>query len=303
MDKLQALRAFVEVAESAGFSEAARRLGMATSSVTRLLDALEQSLGTALLTRTTRQVTLTDAGSAYLAQVQRLLAEMEEADDSIADTGGEPVGPLRVSMPVTYGRLCLGPHIASFLEKYPRVSLDLVMSDAFQDLASERIDVAVRIGVRSQEPNLVVRILGEHHRFVVASADYLARAVTPRKPQELGAHECLLFSYGPGRQRWTFQRDTYAEHVEIGGRLRVNSSDMLREAVLGGAGVALLPEWLVGSDVQAGRLQRLFEDWQVNPHQENVSVYAAYLPNRRHSAKIQALLAFLDEHIQQRGGH
>ncbi len=272
-------------------------MGVATSSVTRLIDALEQSLGTALLTRTTRQVTLTDTGTAYLEQVLRVIAELEEADDSVADTSGEPVGPLRVSMPVTYGRLCLGPHIASFLKTYPRVSLDLVLSDAYLDLASERIDVAVRIGVRSQEPNLVVRTLGEHHRFVVASPEYLERAGLPLKPQDLAAHECLRFSYQPGRQRWAFLRGGDTEQVEIGGRFLVNSSDMLREAVLGGVGIALLPQWLVGNDVRAGKLQRLFEDWQVNPQQETVSVYAAYLPNRRHSRKVQALLEFLEQHV------
>lgn len=297
MDKLQALQAFVEVAESRGFSEAARRMGVATSSVTRLIDALEQSLGTALLTRTTRQVTLTDAGTAYLEQVLRVIAELEEADDSVADAGGEPVGPLRVSMPVTYGRLCLGPHIASFLKTYPRVSLDLVLSDNYLDLASERIDVAVRIGVRSQEPSLVVRTLAEHHRFVVASPEYLERAGLPLKPQDLAVHACLRFSYQPRRQRWSFLRHGETEQVEIGGRFLVNSSDMLREAVLGGVGIALLPQWLVGNDVRAGKLQRLFEDWQVNPQQETVFVYAAYLPNRRHSRKVQALLEFLEQHV------
>ena len=116
MDKLLALRAFKEVAETGGFSKAARRLGVATSSLTRQLDALEASLGSALLTRTTRQVTLTDAGSAYLEHVSRVLSDLDEADGAVADTGAEAVGPLRVSMPVTFGRLCVGPHIAGFLE-------------------------------------------------------------------------------------------------------------------------------------------------------------------------------------------
>ena len=128
-----------------------------------------------MLTRSTRQVTLTDTGQAYLEQVARVLADLDEADESVADTGAEPVGPLRVSMPVTYARLCLGPHIANFLQAHRRVSLDLVLSDAMLDLASERIDVAVRIGVPVAEANLVVRRLGEHHRFVVASHDYIAR--------------------------------------------------------------------------------------------------------------------------------
>ena len=299
MDKFLALRAFVAVAESGGFSKAARRLGVATSSVTRMADALEASLGTALLTRSTRQVTLTDTGQAYLEQVARVLADLNEADDSVADTGAEPVGPLRVSMPVTYARLCLGPHVANFLQANPRVSLDLVLSDSMLDLASERIDVAVRIGVPVAESNLVIRKLGEHHRFLVASHDYIARAGAPVQPQDLAAHECLRFSYQSGPQHWTFvQKGKADERVEVDGRLRVNNSDVLRDAVLGGLGIALLPQWLVGNDVRSGRLMRLLEGWNVNPQLETVCVYAAYLPNRRHSRKVQALLTFLERHVE-----
>lgn len=298
MDKLLALRAFAAVAESGGFSKAARRLGVATSSVTRMADALEASLGTALLTRSTRQVTLTDTGQTYLEQVARVLADLDEADESVADTGAEPVGPLRVSMPVTYARLCLGPHIANFLQAHHRVSLDLVLSDAMLDLVSERIDVAVRIGVPVAEANLIVRPLGEHHRFVVASHDYIARFGAPLQPQNLTEHEVLRFSYQPGPQRWTFvQQDKPNEHVEVEGRLRANNSDVLREAVLSGLGIALLPQWLIANDVSSGRLMRLLEGWDVNPQQETVCIYAAYLPNRRHSRKVHALLDFLQAHV------
>jgi DNA-binding transcriptional LysR family regulator len=298
MDKLLALRAFAAVAESGGFSKAARRLGVATSSVTRMADALEESLGTALLTRSTRQVTLTDTGIAYLEQISRVLSDLDEADDSVTDTGAEPVGPLRVSMPVTYARLCLGPHVAGFLKAYPRVSLDLVLTDAMLDLASERIDVAVRIGLPTAQQNLVIRKLGEHHRSVVASHDYIERAGAPSVPQDLIEHECLRFSYQRSRQRWNFVREgADDEQVEVTGRLLVNNSDVLREAVLSGLGIALLPDWLIGHDVRSGRLLRLLEGWQVNPQLETVCVYAAYLPNRRHSRKVQALLTFLVQHV------
>lgn len=298
MDKLLALKAFVAVAETRGFSKAARRLGLATSSVTRMADALESSLGTALLTRSTRQVTLTDAGQAYLDQVSRVLNELDEADDSVADVGAEPAGPMRVSMPVTWARLRAGAHIADFLKAHPRITLDLIVTDTMLDLASERIDVALRIGSPSATPHLVVRRLAEHHRFLVASPDYLARTGTPVCPDDLTRHECLRFDYQQGLQRWHFVqpgRDSAA--VEVDGRLCANSGDVLREAALSGLGVALLPQWLVDDDVCAGRLQRLLKDWRVNPLQDNVCVYAAYLPNRRRSRKVQALLSFLQECI------
>ena len=272
-------------------------MGVATSSVTRLMDALEESLGSALLTRTTRQVTLTDAGAAYLEQVTRVLSDLDEADGSIADTGAEAVGPLRVSMPVTFGRLCLGPHVAGFLEAHPRVSLELVLSDAYVDLAADRIDVAVRIGTPANQPHLIVKHLAEHHRYVVASHAYLERRGVPSLPEELSHHECLRFAYQAGPQRWSFGLPDKVTHVEVNGRLAVNNSDVLRESVLSGLGIALLPQWLVHDDVRAGRLRRLFEGFSVNPQDQTVCVYAAYLPNRRHSRRVRVLLEFLQERV------
>lgn len=219
-----------------------------------------RSLGTALLTRTTRRVTLTDAGAAYLEQVSRVLSDLEEADGSVSDTGTEAVGPLRVSLPATFARLCLAPHIASFLRENPRVSLDLVLSDAYVDLVSERIDVAVRIGTPALQPQLIVRNLAEHRRYVVASHAYLQRHGTPLIPEELSKHECMRFSYQPGPQRWSFRhRDGQLQHVEVQGRLAVNNSDILREAVLDGGGISLLAEWLIREDVRVGRLRRLLK--------------------------------------------
>ena len=291
-----ALRAFREVATLGGFSKAARRMSVATSSVTRLIDSLEQSLGTPLLTRTTRKVTLTDSGVSYLEQVSRLLTDLDDADSAVADTGTEPAGPLRVSMPVAYGRLFFGPRIAGFLEAYPRVTLDLVLSDLNVDLATERIDLAVRIGESWKHPNLVVKKLGEQHRFVVASHEYLARRGVPANPQALKDHECIRYHSQAG-QLWTFEAHGRVDQVEVGGRLSVNSSGVQREAALGGHGIALLPEWLVADDVRTGRMRRLFEDFNVNPEDETASVYVAHLPNRERSMKVQALLAFLQQQI------
>lgn len=293
MDKLLALRTLVAVAETGGFSKAARRLGVATSSVTRLMDALESSLGAVLLTRTTRQVLLTDAGASYLEQVSRLLADLDEADSSIADSKAEPVGTLRISVPVTYSRICLGTHLSGFMKAYPRVKLDVVASDSYLDLAVERLDLAVRIGVPSRDEQLIVKKLAENRRFLVASRDYLQRRGPPATPKELATHDCLRFAYRPGRQRWTFRTDKNTEQVDVDGHFIANSLDILHEAVLGGHGLALLPEWLVQDDIRAGLLMRLFEDWNVTPQAGEVYVYAAYLPNRRHSRKVHAVLQYL----------
>lgn len=297
MDKLLALQTFSVVAETGGFSKAARQLGTATSSITRLMDSLESSLGVSLLTRTTRQVTLTDAGVTYLEQVSRLLSELVEADESIADTREEPVGTLRVSVPVTYSRIVLGPHLSAFLDAYPRMSLDLVVSDAYLDLAVDRLDVAVRIGVPAQDPGLIVRQLMENRRIVVASRAYLKRFGIPTAPGDLAEHQCLRFPYRQGRQSWVFTRGERTEKVEVSGRLTANSLDILREGVLNGQGIALVPGWLVQNDIVAGEMLPLFDAWAVLPLAGDAQVYAAYLPNRRHSRKVRAFIAFLAERV------
>ncbi|MDR3385542.1 LysR family transcriptional regulator [Paraburkholderia sediminicola] len=300
MDKLLALNTLLEVADAGGFSKAAQRLGVATSSVTRLMDSLEVSLGTALLTRTPRKVSLTDAGIAYVEQVGKVLDDLAEADESVFDSGASPVGSLRISVPSTYSRLRLAPHLAAFLSENPRVFLDVVVADHFVDLALDRIDVAIRIGLPDRDANLIVRKLANNLRYVVASHDYLARSGTPETPQALEAHECLRVAYGGGyrtRQVWTFRRDSVDERVEVRGHLLSNSLDLLLEAVIAGRGVALLPEWLVGAEIRAGRLMRLLETFDASPHQGDAVVYAAYLPNRRHSSKVRSLLQFLEARL------
>ncbi|MDE1182133.1 LysR family transcriptional regulator [Paraburkholderia sp.] len=304
MDKFLALNTLLEVADAGGFSKAAQRLGVATSSVTRLMDSLEASLGTALLTRTPRKVSLTDAGIAYVEQIGKVLDDLAEADESVFDSGASPIGALRIAVPSTYSRLRLAPHLAAFLTDHPRVMLDVVVADHYADLALDRIDVAVRIGSPDRDGNLIVRTLSANPRYVVASHDYLERAGRPPHPQALDAHECLRFSYGGGyraRQAWLFRAHADDAHdtfgVDVRGHLQSNNLDILLEAVLGGRGIALLPEWLVADEIRAGRLMRLFERFDASPHIGEAVVYAAYLPNRRHSSKVRAFVQFLESRL------
>jgi DNA-binding transcriptional LysR family regulator len=304
MDKLLALNTLLEVADAGGFSKAAQRLGVATSSVTRLMDSLEASLGTALLTRTPRKVSLTDAGIAYVEQVGKVLDDLAEADESVFDSGASPVGALRIAVPSTYSRLRLAPHLAAFLADYPRVFLDVVVADHYADLALDRIDVAIRIGLPNRDANLVVRKLADNPRYVVASHDYLERSGMPQTPQALDAHECFRVAYGGGyrtRQVWTFRGEAVEERVEVRvevhGHLLSNSLDILLDAVLAGRGIALLPEWLVAADIRAGRLMHLFQNFEASPHNGDAVVYAAYLPNRRHSSKVRAFVQFLESRV------
>ncbi|MDR5827068.1 LysR family transcriptional regulator [Caballeronia sp. LP006] len=304
MDKLLAVMTLLEVADAGGFSKAAQRLGVATSSVTRLMDSLEDSLGAALLTRTPRKVSLTDAGIAYVEQVSKVLDDLAEADESVFDSGAAPVGTLRISAPSTYSRLCLAPHLATFLAEHPRVFLDVVIADHFTDLALDRIDVAIRIGRADRDANLIVKKLADNPRHVVASHAYLARNGTPQTPQDLDAHECLRFAYGGGyrtRQVWTFRRDGDEQRVDVRGHLLSNNLDILLESVVSGRGIALLPEWQVAPDIRAGRVVRLFEQFDASPHSGDAVVYAAYLSNRRQSSKVRALVQFLETRLRASG--
>lgn len=301
MDKLLALRMLVEVADAGGFSKAAQRLGVAASSVTRTMDALEASLGAALLTRTTHRVTLTDAGTSYVEHVSKILDDLVEADDSIVDSGGELFGTLRISVPSTYSRLNLAPHLASFLREYPRVVLDIVVTDDHVDLGADRIDVAIRIGAIEQDDPLIVRTLADNARYVVAAQDYLDRQGVPRSPSALGEHECLRIPYESGpplkRQRWVFRRDGVEEHVDVKGPLIANSLEILAGAAAAGRGIALLPAWLVASGIRNGALTRLFEGFEVTPQSGGSAIYATYLPSRSHSKKVRSFVQFLEARV------
>ncbi|MGE8499587.1 MAG: LysR family transcriptional regulator [Pseudomonas sp.] len=295
MDKLLALKLFVDTVDAKGFSAAARKAGVATSSVTRLVDALEAELGTVLLNRSTRQISLSEAGAAYYARARAILDAVAEADAQVADRGEEPVGLLRVSVPVEFGRRLIAPHLGRLLARHPGLELNLTLSDDIVDLLGERIDVSIRLGNALHNEDIVSRPIGQFQRWLVVSPDYLATHPLPTVPEDLLQHPCLRFDYGTPQQDWTFQRAGERHSVSVNGRLRSNNADMLREAALSGAGVALLADWLVRADVSSGRLTRLLEDYETNPGQARTSINALYLPNHRGSRRVNAFIDFLEE--------
>ncbi|KAI3590871.1 Transcriptional regulator, LysR family [Cupriavidus sp. U2] len=297
MDKLLALKMYVETVDAKGFSAAARRMNLATSSVTRMLDGLEASLGTVLLNRSTRQVTVTEAGASYYQHARQILEAVAEADASIADHGDQPVGQLRVSLPVAFGRCCISPHLGAWLARYPQLELDVELTDSIVDLLGARVDVSVRLGSAAAYDNVIAREIGRFRRLVVASPAYLDRHGTPAEPADLVNHRCLRFSFGARDQVWRFHPETSDGgepiSVPIGGPFRSNNIEVLRDMALAGNGIALLPDWLVDADYAAGRLTVLFDDWAVTPNQSSSVVTALYLPSQRGSRRIAAFLDFL----------
>lgn len=292
MDIFAALNAFVSVVDNGGFAKAARGLGMATSSVTRQVNALEGHLGTQLLNRSTRSVTLTDAGARYYEQAVRVLGDLEDANRSISETDGPPRGLLRVSLPVAFARLHVAPAISEFLRACPDIELDLMMSDGMVNLVEERVDLAIRIG-SLESSSLIARKIAPHRRVVCASPDYLGEHGEPRTPADLAQHACLAFAYAGTGQSWRFAGPSGETEVAVKGPLRANNSEMLREAAIGGSGLILMPTWLVGGDIEAGRLRAVLTDWDAGPGGADAAINAVYLPNRRGSKKVRAFIEFL----------
>lgn len=301
MDKLLALKMFVQAVDSKGFSSAARQLGLATSSVTRMIDGLEAELGAVLLNRSTRQISLSDAGAAYYLKAREVLNAVAEADASVTDRGELPAGHLRISVPVALGHRLIAPHIASLLKRYPQLVLDMTLSDDIVELLGERVDLAIRLGSAAVMDGVVSRPVGHFRRRVVASAGYLNAHGFPEHPMDLMQHECLRFSYGPKQQVWTFLKEGEETRVPIEGRFKSNNAEVLREVALAGGGVALLPDWLVNEDIGSGDLTSVFESFVINPNDASSAISALYLPNHRGSKRVNAFIDFISELLGPEG--
>ena len=245
MDMFAAMGAFVAVAGSGSFAAAARKSGVATSSLTRQVDALEAEIGASLFNRSTRGLTLTPAGDDYLERVRRILADVEDAGRSVGDRDGTPRGILRVSLPVAFARLHVAPILPGFLRACPEVELELVTTDRIVDMVGERIDVAIRLGSLPSS-FMVARRLGGHRRLVCASPKYLDCFGAPERPVDLVDRPCLTFVYGDGDRAWRFKRDGSEQLVRVRGPLKSSDSETLRSAAVAGLGLVLLPTWLVG---------------------------------------------------------
>ena len=303
MDRFAELKTFCAVAAGASFSVAARQLGLATSSVTRLIDSLEQRLGVVLLNRSTRKVTLTEAGRTYRDDAQRILDQLDAADDAISGASGALSGTLRVTAPVAFATLFISPILPILRERHPALALDLRLSDTEVGLVDESIDVAIRIGALDPQSTLVARRLSGHQRVLCASPAYLERRGTPVQPLDLTRHDALHFAFADKRKSWRLRAapDQPVEEVALNCVLQADHAEPLRQAALAGMGVAMLARWLVDTDLREGRLVRVLEHYEVNPGPMDVALYALYQANRRGSHKIRAFVELLAQHLDASG--
>jgi DNA-binding transcriptional LysR family regulator len=299
MDALHSMGLFVDVVMAGSFSEAGRRRGLAASSVTRSISALEDELGVRLLNRTTRKLSLTEAGRLYHERSRRIIAEVEDARLSISQLEAAPRGTLRLNLPVVFGRMHVAPALPAFLARYPAVDIDMTVTDAFIDLVEDGVDLAVRIG-ELDDSSLIARRLAPNHRVICASPDYLARAGVPSSPQDLRQHNCLIYKRQPRRTFWRLRNVAGTIEIEVEGTLRANNADALVAAAQGGLGLTIVPVWMVIDEIKSGTLTRVLADYQVSPGALDTSIYAVFPYNRHLSPKVRALVDFFVEHFGQR---
>jgi DNA-binding transcriptional LysR family regulator len=287
MDNIGAIPVFVAVIECGGFSPAARFLGISKSAVSKRITQLEEQLGVKLLHRTTRKLSLTEAGEHYFEHASRANNAARDAEDAVAQLQGEPQGRLRINTPMSFGRLHMAPMIPVFLKRYPKISIDLVMDDKVVDLVGGGFDIAIRSGTLA-DSSLIARRLAPLNSVLCASPEYLKINGHPRHLDDLLQHNCLPFSYSNDLKEWTFIKENRSHNVDVTGNYQVNNSEALRDAVLQGLGIARLPTFVAGKDIKAGRMIQLFCDYEM-PSQE---INAVLIERQFMPAKVRAFLDF-----------
>lgn len=287
MVKLDGISNFVAIAEAGSISAAARRLHLSKSVVSERLAGLEQSLGAPLFHRTTRKLSLTEDGIAFFERASRIVWEVQDAVAEVSERRGTLSGPMRLSAPVTFGRMHLGPALYPFLSKHPEISLTLELDDRRVDAAADGYDAVIRHGT-VEDSRLVALPLAPSRRLLVASPEYLKRYGKPTTLDALGGHRAIYYT-NRNVADWRFLDLRPDAFVRPPASLRVNNGDMMRDAALAGLGLALLPSFIVGEDVKKGALVRV----DVGSEAAEEMIYVAHPEGRRASKKLQELVTAL----------
>ncbi|AZF42878.1 Transcriptional regulator, LysR family [Pseudomonas sp. R1-43-08] len=282
------MEVFVMVAEHGSLSGAARALGLTPSSISRIITRTERRIGTRLLLRTTRAITFTAEGEAYLRGARRILADMAEVEDAITDQGA-PRGRLRVSAALAHGRLTVVPLIAAFSARYPAIVVDLMLGDELVDILAGQADVAIRFGQLPDSP-LTARPIGSTGQVIVASPDYLARHGTPVTPQDLLEHNCLRFNFRRAAPDWPFRVDGKDFSLKVAGTIEGNSGEALAQLAKLGAGIARVGAFSVAQDLERGELVPLLEAY--NPGDVE-PIHAVFVGGAAMPGRVRAFVDFL----------
>jgi DNA-binding transcriptional LysR family regulator len=290
MDRIDAMQAFVLVADLKGFAPAARKLGLSASGVTRLIAALEDRVGARLLQRTTRSVTLTDVGMRYLDRIRRILADVEEAEASAQAERIQPSGRLIVSAPIGFGRIHVTPLISTYLGRYPEVAGELRLSDRIINLVEDGVDCAVRIG-HLADSSLVARNVGDMRRIVVASNDYLARRGEPQTPAAIASHDTIQFGATSAVPEWRFVEGGADVRVACTPRFTTNSADAAIWHAEQGGGLTRVLAYQAAEAIGKGRLKIVLGDFEQPP----LPIHIVYPTSRLLSAKVRTFIDLVTE--------
>jgi DNA-binding transcriptional LysR family regulator len=292
------LKMFVEVVQQGSFAAAARQFDIDPSAVTRAITALEKDLGLRLLERTTRQLVLTEAGKVYHENACKLLRDLQQAADEARDLAGNPAGIVRVTASVTYGYAVILPLLPALREVYPALEINLLLSDAIVDLVAERVDVALRLR-QETDTSLIGTRLAKIRYHVCVSPGYLKQQTRPGTPAELAERDCLRCSLRSYRTQWKFRDPAgVVQAVNVDGWLVLSNSLALQRAALDGLGPALLPDWLVASDLAAGRLIDLFPDHEATPTDFDNAVWLLYTSRVYVPGRVRAFVEFIKQRIR-----
>ena len=290
MDRFENARVFVTVVEAGGFTRAAERLGLSRAAASKHVLQLEERLGARLLNRTTRRVSVTAAGRTFYEQCRRILAEFDEAERSAGELHNTPSGELRVVAPTNFGLAEIGTAIADFLSAYPRLRINLTMSDRLTDPIEGGYDLAISVDMpRGASSNLMARKLNTSRRILCAAPGYLRERGKPQTPADLGGHDCLSYSYVSSPTEWHLAGADGEHMVKVNGPIVTSHRHVLRSAALRGLGIAYGPIDFFRDDIAAGRLVQVLPDYEL----PRATIYAVYPATRRLSAKVKAFNDFM----------
>ena len=288
MDKLVSMRVFSAVAKNGSFSIAAKKLSISKAMVSKHIKNLENSLSVRLFNRTTRKLNLTDAGSSYYEKVNIILSEIDETESAISQLNSEPKGKLKVMAQPSFGAFHLSRALSLYLKKYTEVTVNLELSHRIPDLVEENIDLAFHVG-ELNDSMYVSRRIASARRVICASPEYIKKNGMPKKPEDLLNHNCLIYMPRNDMGKWEFLDKGKRKKIKVTGDIQCNSGDALRVASIQSRGITQLPTYMVGLDIQAGRLEAVLEDFEP----EKQPIYAIYNHRKYVSAKIKTFIDFI----------
>lgn len=294
------IKLFLMTTQFGSFSEVARREDMTPSSVSRKMAQLEEKVGTKLLHRHTRSISLTDEGAAFNKQCTEIIHQYETLVARIEQRADTPRGKVKISVPVAFGRLHIAPYLTELLERYPLLKIEIHQTDAFVDPAAESIDLMIRIGV-PQDSSLKMKSFTKQRYVMAASPSYLRSCGTPKAPDALAQHNCLVFKGTNGLQRWFIGKDKLVPYV-VSGSLYSNNAETLVASAVAGGGIVVFPTWLIGEELKSGKLVPLLEDYQISTSLEQQSISALYLETSKLAAKVRVVIDFLAEKFTNKKG-